>query len=168
MIVQPVFEMALLSARIPRLSLIRYSLYDGVVEKYPPPTTHRGEVRKDGAEIPRGWSLPECFTSLSPFIWNNLVETAAEFNVVRHPRCCVPRNLRGSKLWPLAASAGCLTNRPRSSLVFEMKTKLVYVLKISARRPRQRSHFHDVIIKTGLVRMKTVINKQPQIGFMWG
>jgi len=27
------------------------------------PTTHRGAVRKDGAEKPWGWSLPECFTS---------------------------------------------------------------------------------------------------------
>jgi len=27
------------------------------------PTTHRGAVWKDGAEIPWGWSLPECFTS---------------------------------------------------------------------------------------------------------
>ena len=26
-------------------------------------TTHRGAVRKDGAEIPWGWSLSECFTS---------------------------------------------------------------------------------------------------------
>jgi len=29
----------------------------------PSPTIHRGAVRKDGAEIPWGWSLPECFTS---------------------------------------------------------------------------------------------------------
>ena len=27
------------------------------------PTTHRGAVRKDGANIPREWSVPECFTS---------------------------------------------------------------------------------------------------------
>jgi hypothetical protein len=27
------------------------------------PTTHRGAIRKDGVEIPRGWSLPECITS---------------------------------------------------------------------------------------------------------
>ena len=40
------------SGRIPRLSLIRHSLYVGVVEKYSSPTTHRGAVRKDGAEIP--------------------------------------------------------------------------------------------------------------------
>ena len=26
------------------------------------------------------------------FILNNSVETAAPFNVVRHPRCCKPRN----------------------------------------------------------------------------
>jgi len=38
------------SGRIPRLSLIRHSLYVGVVEK-PLPTTHRGVVGKDGAEI---------------------------------------------------------------------------------------------------------------------
>ena len=31
------------------------------------PTTHRGAVRKDGAEIPWGWSLPECFTSSGVF-----------------------------------------------------------------------------------------------------
>ena len=29
----------------------------------PSPTTHRGAVRKDGAEKPRGWSLSEYFTS---------------------------------------------------------------------------------------------------------
>ena len=28
---------------------------------------HRGAVRKDGAEIPRGWSLPERFTSSGGF-----------------------------------------------------------------------------------------------------
>jgi len=38
----------------------------------PPTTTHRGAVRKDGAEI-------------SPFILNNSVETAAPFNVISHP-----------------------------------------------------------------------------------
>ena len=37
--------------RISRLSLIRHSLYVGVVEKLPPPTTHRGAVWKDGVEI---------------------------------------------------------------------------------------------------------------------
>ena len=52
---------------IPRLSLIRRSLSVGVVEKPPPPTTHGGAVRKDGAEIPWGWSLPECFTSSGDF-----------------------------------------------------------------------------------------------------
>jgi len=31
------------------------------------PTTHRGAARKDGAEIPWGWSLPECFTSSACF-----------------------------------------------------------------------------------------------------
>jgi len=31
------------------------------------PATHRGAVRKDGAEIPWGWSLPECFTSSGCF-----------------------------------------------------------------------------------------------------
>ena len=31
------------------------------------PTTHRGAIRKDGAEIPWGWSLPECFTSSGGF-----------------------------------------------------------------------------------------------------
>ena len=41
--------------------------------KSPPPTTHRGAVRNDGAEIHGGGSLPECFTSsegslTSPFI----------------------------------------------------------------------------------------------------
>jgi len=39
------------------------TLYVAVGEKTPP-TTHRGAVRKYGAEIPRGWSRPECFTSL--------------------------------------------------------------------------------------------------------
>ena len=29
----------------------------------PSPTTHMGVVRKDGAEIAQGWSLPECFRS---------------------------------------------------------------------------------------------------------
>ena len=29
------------------------------------PITHMGAVRKDGAEIARGWSLPECITSSS-------------------------------------------------------------------------------------------------------
>jgi len=52
----------------------------------------------------------------SPFILNNSVETAAPFNVVTHPRCSEPRNyfdlLRGSNLWPLVPSAGCLTARP--------------------------------------------------------
>ena len=79
------------SGRIPRLSFNQHSLYVVVVEKPPPPTTHRGAVRKDGAEIPRGWSLPECFTSsggvlTSPFILNNSVETTAPFNVVFYPR----------------------------------------------------------------------------------
>jgi len=45
--------------RIPRLLHIRHILYVGVVEKSPP-TPIRG---KDGAEIPWGWSLLECFTS---------------------------------------------------------------------------------------------------------
>ena len=41
------------SERISRLSLNQHSLYVGVVEKPPESlTTHRGAVRKDGAEIP--------------------------------------------------------------------------------------------------------------------
>ena len=65
--------------------------------KSPPPTTHSGAVRNDGAEIHGGGSLPECFTSsegslTSPFIINNPVETAAPFNVVSHLRCSEPRN----------------------------------------------------------------------------
>jgi len=31
------------------------------------PTTHRGAVRKGGAKIPWGWSMPECFTSSGGF-----------------------------------------------------------------------------------------------------
>jgi len=54
------------------------------------PTTHRTAVWKDGAEIPWGWSLPECLTS--PFILTNSVETAAPFNGVSHPGCCEQRN----------------------------------------------------------------------------
>ena len=45
------------SGRIPRLSLIRYSLYVGVVEKSSSPTTQRGAVRKDGVEIPRVFNV---------------------------------------------------------------------------------------------------------------
>ena len=59
----------------------------------PPPTTHRGAVRKDGAEIARGWSLPECITSsgnrLLPHIDYfpiNSLDTAAPSNVVIQPR----------------------------------------------------------------------------------
>ena len=79
------------------------------------PTTHRGEVWKDGAKIPWGWSLPECFTSsggflTSPFIFNNSVETAAPFNVVSHPKCCEPRNksletFRTCNCWPQVPDA---------------------------------------------------------------
>ena len=84
------------SGRIPRLSLIWHSLYVGVVENLLP-TTHRGAVRTDGAEIPWGWSLPECFassgrSSTSPFIFNNSVERAAPLNVVSYRRCSELRN----------------------------------------------------------------------------
>ena len=49
--------------KIPRLSFIQHSLYVGVVENSPSPTTHRGGVRNGRAEIPRRWSLPEFITS---------------------------------------------------------------------------------------------------------
>jgi len=84
------------SGRIPRLSLIRHSLYVNMLKwlRNTSPTTHRGTARRDGAEIPWRWSLPECFTLTltSPFIFNNSVETAVPFNVINHPRCCEPRN----------------------------------------------------------------------------
>jgi len=61
------------------------------------PTTHRGAVWKDGAEIP--WVLhPQGVFNIlrgsltSPFIFNNSVKMAALFNMVNHPRCCEPRN----------------------------------------------------------------------------
>ena len=49
--------------RIPRLSLIQYSLYVGVVENSPPLPTYRGAVQKYGTEIAWGWSVQECFMS---------------------------------------------------------------------------------------------------------
>ena len=42
--------------------VVRHSLYVGVVEKLLPHHS-QGAVRKDGAEIPWGWSLAECFMS---------------------------------------------------------------------------------------------------------
>ena len=40
-----------ISRYIARLSLIKHDLHVGVVD-ISSPTTHRGEIRKDGAEIP--------------------------------------------------------------------------------------------------------------------
>jgi len=70
------------SRRIPRLSLIRHSLYVGVVQKpLPPPLT--GEQY--------GKMEPKYLFNV-PLYLNNSVETATLFNVVSHPRCCEPRN----------------------------------------------------------------------------
>ena len=74
------------SGRIPRLSLIRHSLYVGVVEKPPsPPLT--GE--QYGKMEPKYHEGGHCQTVLRPhgvltstFIFNNTVETAESFNVV--------------------------------------------------------------------------------------
>jgi len=44
--------LACIMERIPRLLLIQHSLYVGVVENISSPTTHKGAVQKDGAEIP--------------------------------------------------------------------------------------------------------------------
>ena len=48
------------------------------------PTTHRGALRKDGAEIRVFYVL--VFFNV-PLYLNNAVETAAPFNVGSHPRC---------------------------------------------------------------------------------
>ena len=45
---------------------------------------------------------PQRFFKRPPLFLNNSVETAAPFNVVSHPRCCVPRNLFLEKFRPLA------------------------------------------------------------------
>ena len=46
--------------------------------------------------------LPPQGVLTSPFIWNNLVETAAPFNVVSHPPFCELRNWSLEKCRPLA------------------------------------------------------------------
>ena len=86
------------SGRIPRLSFIQRSLYVGAVEKLLSPTTHRGTNSTDR------WSrntlrvvTARVFyilrgSLISPFIFNNSVETAAPFNVASDPRCSEPRN----------------------------------------------------------------------------
>jgi len=43
------------------------SIYVGVVEKSPPPPLTGEQYGKMEPEIPRGWSLPECFTSSGGF-----------------------------------------------------------------------------------------------------
>jgi len=71
------------------LSLIRHSLYVGVVEKPPPPPL---TGKKYGKMEPKYPESGHCQSVLrphgvltSPFILNNSVETAAPFNVVSHP-----------------------------------------------------------------------------------
>ena len=83
------------SGRIPRLSLIRHSLYVGVVEKPPPPPLAGEQYGKMEPKYPEGGRcqsvLCPWFFLTSPFMLNNSVETAAPFNVVNHPRWCEPR-----------------------------------------------------------------------------
>ena len=83
------------SGRILRLSLIRHSLYAGVVEKPPPPpltgeqySSSRNTLRVVTARV---FYILRVFLT-SPFILINSGEKAAPFNVVNHPRCCEPRN----------------------------------------------------------------------------
>ena len=92
------FDLAWLycSGRIPRLSLIRHSLYVGVVEKVPPPLLTGEQYGKMEPKYPEGG---HCQSVLRPhgfltslFILINSEETAAPFNVVIHPRCSEPRN----------------------------------------------------------------------------
>jgi len=79
------------------------------------PTTHRGAVRKGGAEIP---------LLTSPFILNNSVITAAPFNVVIHPRCCEPKHVSLERFRPLAVVRTCDRWHRMSFLGF-----VVYVIK---------------------------------------
>ena len=84
------------SGRIPRLSLIRHSLYVGVVEK-PPPHHSQGSSTERWSRSTLRVVTARLFYVLrgiltSPFILSNSVETAAPFNVVSHPRCSEPRN----------------------------------------------------------------------------
>jgi len=72
--------------RIPRLSLIRHSLYVGVIENPPLPPITWHQYGKMEPKYPEGG------TATRGFYFNNSVETAAPFNVVSHPRCCEPRN----------------------------------------------------------------------------
>ena len=94
-------------------------------EKPPSPTTRKGAVRKDGDELPWGWSLPECFTSsgglqLPPLFLiiqrkrqRHLTWTATH-DVVSWKNYLWKGFdlLLGPNLWPVTPSAGCLTARP--------------------------------------------------------
>ena len=88
---------------------------------------------------------------ISPFILNNSAEMAAPFNVVSHPRCCEPSNpwksfdlLRGSNLWPLAPSSGCLTARPPELTYINInKTVCFYLLYTKHNKANQESLFES-------------------------
>ena len=78
------------------MSLIRHSLYVGVVEKPLPPPLTEGKYGKMESKYAEGGHCQSVLRHqgvlTSPFILNNSVETAAPFNVVGHSRCCEPRN----------------------------------------------------------------------------
>jgi len=108
--------------RIPRLSLIQHILYVGVVERAPPPSLIWGAVRKDGAEIPWGWSLPACFTSWGPRLFliiqcrrqRHLTWAVTHDGLSREINLWKSFNLLlWSNLWPLAPSDWCLTASSR-------------------------------------------------------
>jgi len=84
-----------------------------------------GAVRKDGAKISWGWSLPECFMSSGGLEYPPLF-LIIQWRRQRHLTWSTTHDvvsreinlwkgfylLRGPNLWLLAPNAGCLTARP--------------------------------------------------------
>jgi len=80
------------------------------------PTTHRGTVRKDRTEIPRGWSMPVSYVIILIIQWRrqrHLTWPTTHDVVSREINLWKSYDLlRGSNPWALAPSIGCLTARP--------------------------------------------------------
>ena len=87
------------SGIIPRLLLIRHSLYVGVVEQHPPPPLTGGQYGKMEPKYHEGGH------------WQSVLRPQDVVSWEINPWKSVDL-LRGSNLWLLAPSAGCLTARP--------------------------------------------------------
>jgi len=120
----------------------------------PSPTTHRGAVRNTLRVVTARVFYVLMGSLTSPFILNNSVETAAPFNVVSHDVVSREINLwkrfdllRGSNLWPLAPSAGCLTARPPELTIIRI---FLYIIPfINNMKPQKivfRSHIRLLLV----------------------